>query len=315
MLDFSSATRLASLLKALYDLGYHFVTPTPVTHALVLRRASRREARSLMDVLGWSLPFREEILGAEVFTLLSEARILSRTNDGLWRSVIRVSSINGFLFLHSAFPTDARDAVFFGPDSYRFANAITAELAREGVGYGGHILDIGTGSGVGALVAAASCPGALITMTDINPKAMAFALINTQAAGVTAQGIVAPDLADVRGEIDLAMANPPYIVDPAGRAYRDGGDEHGAAVALDMTKMVLPRLAVGGRFLLYTGSAIIDGSDPLHAHLADIAAQASCSLRYREVDPDVFGEELSNSAYHDVDRIAVVVAIFTAGQG
>jgi len=31
------------------------------------------------------------------------------------------------------------------------------------------------------------------------------------------------------------------------------------------------------------------------------------NYRYREVDPDVFGEELLNPAYRDVERIAAVV--------
>ncbi len=315
MLDHSHAPRLAALLGGLNDRGYCFVTPTPATHALVLQRSSRREAQSLADILGWSLPFREKILDADMFALLTEAAILRRTDGGLWRSTVRVSSINGFLFLHSAFPTDDQDAVFLGPDSYRFADAIAAELAREGVAEGAHILDIGTGSGVGALAASASCPGAVVAMTDINPKAMAFALINAQVAGVHAQGVVASDLSDLAGQFDFVMANPPYIVDPAHRAYRDGGEGHGAAVALDMTKMALPRLAAGGRFLLYTGSAIIDGSDPLHAAVVDIADQEGCSLRYRETDPDVFGEELAHPAYQDVDRIAVVVGVFQRGGG
>ena len=38
-------------------------------------------------------------------------------------------------------------------------------------------------------------------------------------------------------------------------------------------------------------------------------AKAGCSLDYRELDPDVFGEELDRPAYRDVDRIAVVAAI------
>src|SRR3546814_16535185 len=65
------------------------------------------------------------------------------------------------------------------------------------------------------------------------------------------------------------------------------------------------------RFILYTGSAIIDGHDFVRASLEQIAASNNCQLRYWEIDPDVFGEELENMFYADVDRIAAVAAIFT----
>jgi hypothetical protein len=34
-------------------------------------------------------------------------------------------------------------------------------------------------------------------------------------------------------------------------------------------------------------------------------------MRYREIDPDVFGEELDDPAYRDVDRIALVAVVLT----
>src|SRR3546814_6708243 len=86
------------------------------------------------------------------------------------------------------------------------------------------IVDIGTGAGVGAIVAADICPGARIVMTDINPKALALARINCGAAGVTAEALQGRNLASVSGAVDVAMANQPYITDAAHRLYRDGGD-------------------------------------------------------------------------------------------
>ena len=305
---------LADLLAALRCRKYQFVTPTPTTHAIVIGRDSRRQGRSLTDILGWSLPFVRENVDPEVLAHLQRASALSPGADGLWRSTIRVSSLHNHLFIHSAFPTNAHDAVFFGPDSYRFADAITAELSRRGLGPAASICDIGTGSGVGAIVAGAAWTDASITMTDINPKALEFARANAAAAGVTAQGIVSYDLSDAAGAFDLILANPPYIIDPAGRAYRHGGCAHGSEVALGMTRMALARLAPSGRFLLYSGSAIVSGEDRLRERLERLAHDAQCALSYREIDPDVFGEELIQPAYGDVDRIAVVAAVFT-GQG
>ena len=40
-------------------------------------------------------------------------------------------ALNGGPFMHSACPTTARDAVFFGPDTHKFADAINAWLANR----------------------------------------------------------------------------------------------------------------------------------------------------------------------------------------
>ena len=47
----------------------------------------------------------------------------------------------------------------------------------------------------------------------------------------------------------------------------------------------------------------------MQRRLADLAEASGCDLRYREIDPDVFGEELETPAYADVDRIALVAAV------
>ena len=84
------------------------------------------EARNLVDVFGWNLPFRRETLDVEMLALMAAGRILQARGD-LFVSTLRVASVKALLFLHSAFPTDDRDAVFFGPDSYRFTDFIRAE--------------------------------------------------------------------------------------------------------------------------------------------------------------------------------------------
>jgi methylase of polypeptide subunit release factors len=300
---------LVALLQALKRRGYRFVTPTPATHARVVARASKAEATSITDVLGWSRPFQRRILDDEVFHLLDRGEALRQNPDGLFESTIRVSSLHDRLFIHSAYPTEAEDAVFLGPDSYRFADLIERELTARPLPSPGGIVDIGSGAGVGALVAAGLCPGSTVTMIDINPVALRFGEINARAAQVGAAFVCGDTLDAVDDPIRLAIANPPFIVDDAGRAYRHGGGMHGTEIALDMAKSAVRRLAPDGRLILYTGSAIIDGEDPLAEALAELAAGAGRTLRYFEIDPDVFGEELDGPAYADVDRIAVVAAI------
>ncbi|KKC25762.1 methyltransferase [Sphingomonas sp. SRS2] len=301
---------LLALLAQLKSRGYHFVTPTPASHARVVARVDRRVARSLRDILGWSLPFEPSLPDPAILATLDGAGAIESVGGGLLHSRVRVSSLQNELFLHSAYPTDARDAVFFGPDSYRFADLICAELGRRPPNHGAHIVDIGTGAGVGMVAAARICPGASLTMTDINPKALRLAELNLASAGLRARAVLSGDLTCITDPIDIALVNPPYIFDAAGRDYRDGGGMHGGSVALDMARGAVNRLAPGGRLILYTGSAIVDGEDRLGRALADLASETGCALRYREIDPDIFGEELDQPAYADVERIAVISAIF-----
>lgn len=295
------------LLQALRQANYSFVTPTPATHARVLARP-HGGGGSLRDAFGWNRPFDGRVIDHRLLERLLSCRLV-RPEDGLFRSAIRVSSLDDDLFVHSAYPTDDKDAVFFGPDSYRFAQLIVSELATCDLRSGARLADIGTGAGVGAIAAARHRPDLVLTLTDINTRALTFARVNAAAAGIDATFIRSDMLDAVDGELDVILANPPYIMDEDRRDYRHGGEMHGAEVALAMAEAASERLAAGGRFILYTGSAIIAGADPLHEKLAALAAIRGLTLRYREIDPDVFGEELEKPAYSDVERIALIAAI------
>jgi methylase of polypeptide subunit release factors len=302
---------LLALLRALEARDYRFVTPTPATHARVLARPDRRRARSLRDVLGWSLPFDRDLLEPDLLDLLARGGVLAETEAGL-KSRLRVSSMDGGLFLHSAYPTDEEDAVFFGPDSYRFAAFIAAEIGGAGA-QPLRVVDIGAGSGVGALVTARLAPKARATLSDVNPAALRLARINAAFAGVEVETVTTEGFDGLDGPWDLVLANPPYIADAAGRDYRDGGDMHGGRLSLDLARQAAGRLAPGGQLLLYTGAAIVEGRDALRAALEPAMAAAGCRLRYRELDPDVFGEELEKPPYADVERIAAVGAVAVKG--
>lgn len=299
---------LLQLLKLLEGQGYDFVTPTPATHARVIAR--RGKARTFRDVFGWSLPFDTDILPASLLDLLLKGEVLGN-GEGAFKSKIRVSRVAGHLFVHSAYPTEAEDSVFLGPDSYRFADFIRAELPRAGAVR--RLVDIGAGAGVGAITAAPLVPGARITLLDINPLALRLAAVNARHAGLSPEAVEGEGIEDVSGPIDLAIANPPYIMDEEDRAYRDGGGMHGGRISLEWALATARRLEPGGRMLLYTGVSIVEGRDELREALEHALPASGCSLRYRELDPDVFGEELEQPCYTDVERIAVIGAVIEKG--
>jgi hypothetical protein len=302
---------LVQLLGLLKSRSYRFTTVTPESHARVLARSGREQAATIEDALGWSLNFATHVLPDDVRNCLRRADMVER-DGGLWRSRLRVSSLYDQLYLHSAYPADHHDAVFFGPDSYRFADAIIAELTRDPLPLPTRIVDIGTGAGVGGIVAASLCPHAEIVLTDVNANALRLAGINAAAADVAVTLAESNGLEEVDGRFDLAMINPPYIADEGGRPYRDGGGNHGAQVALELSAEAVDRLSPGGRLILYTGSPIIAGKDRLKATLERLAESHDATMSYCEIDPDVFGEELARPAYRDVDRIALVTATITA---
>lgn len=299
---------LHHLIDLLRASGYHFTTPTPLTHARVIARRDR--ARDLRDVFGWSLPFSGEVVGPDAAELLLLANEIEQSGD-MFASRVRVSTLNGDYFLHSAYPTTQNEAVFFGPDSYRFADFLRAELPR--LAPRNHIVDLGTGSGVGAIIAARCAPHAYVTLTDINRRALRFAAINWMANEFPFGGVMFKNgdglglVDDPERPIDCIIANPPYIADPLHRAYRDGGGMHGAEISLAWAREAAERLARGGAFLLYAGSAIVNGEDRLKAALFD--AMPGFDITYREIDPDVFGEELEREDYAEVERIAVIGAV------
>lgn len=297
---------LLALLEGLADAGYRFATVSPDTHRRVLERDRGRTARDLRDIFGWNLPFEPDLLPPSIRGPLERGGLIGREN-GLWRSQIRVASVEDRLFLHSAFPTDEADAVFFGPDSYRYVRFLHDELPR--LPPVRRLVDIGAGSGVGAIVAAPLLPGAWLTATDINPLALRWARINALHAGIEMETIRGSGLEAVRGPVDLVIANPPFVADPAGRLYRDGGGMRGAALSLDWALAAARRIEPGGTVLLYTGSAIVAGRDALRETLAEQVPDLGCSLLYCEIDPDIFGELLGEPSYGDVERIAAVGAV------
>ena len=250
------------------------------------------------------------ILDPGILDLLEDAGALEK-ESGRYKSKVRFATIGDLIFAHTGFPTVEQDAVFFGPDTYRFVRLLRACLADVAPGVPIRLVDIGSGSGAGGIAAArwlcTQGNQTEVVLGDINRKAIAFSAINAVINDVPATKAVFSDvLADIEGAADIIVANPPYLVDDERRLYRHGGGELGISLAVRIVEESLDRLKPRGRLILYSGTPIIGGGDPLFEALQPVLQLNASHFSYGEIDPDVFGEELDRHAYANADRIAAI---------
>jgi methylase of polypeptide subunit release factors len=290
---------LLDLLNELKARHYHFAAVTPSTHSRVTARPLASDP-GLRDIFGWNRPFRPNQIEPDLLALLQRSACLEAVNGRL-KSLVRVASLEDQLFLHSAFPTNGADDVFFGPDTYRFATFVNSQLPA--IPSPEWIVDMGAGSGAGGVAAAKCVPAARLSLVDINPVAAQFARINCASAGVEAEVEVS---ATLPMDCDLVIANPPYMADGAHRTYRDGGGLYGGELACQWVQQAMSALRPAGTLLLYTGAAVVEGEVPLLQRIRSICGAAEAELRVYEIDPDVFGEELEKPEYQDVERICLL---------
>lgn len=305
-----SRDALIDLIGLVRATGYGFTTVTPASHARVNARPEAAMAHDLRDVLGWSRPFRPEAIPPECLDAMRRAGVVEPTGEGL-RATIRVSSLDGELFLHSAYPPLEEEAVFFGPDTIRFVWAVIDHLAGRTAPVR-RAVDIGAGSGAAGIAVAKRAPEAEVVLVNINPAALRAGAINAGAAGLS--NIVPRRsnlLRDVEGNFDLIVSNPPFMIDRRGRTYRHGGGDFGEGLSLAVVEAAAERLAPGGSLVLFTGSVIVKGRDPFHEAALAVCARTGLTAEYRECDPEAYGEELDDPAYACADRIALVVLAAT----
>jgi methylase of polypeptide subunit release factors len=309
----SKEVALIRLLDILKSQDYQFITITPSSHERVNNRPDNQWAKNVRDIFGWNRPFRRDAIPDDLFEILESAELISPFWDG-WQCRIRVSSLDGHLFVHSAFPTVENDAIFFGPDTYRFMKAIrnhlkchTAPVTR--------VADIGCGCGAGAILVGLEIPDAEILALDINDKAISATAINAKLAG--AKNVI-PLYSDIlkgtEGEFDLIIANPPYLIDGSYRAYRHGGGPLGEEISMTIVNESIQHLRPQGTLLLYAGVAIVEGKDLFIEEINKRVDKADFKISYTELDPDIFGEELQRDCYWDVDRIACMLLTITREQ-
>jgi release factor glutamine methyltransferase len=151
--------------------------------------------------------------------------------------------------------------------------AVEAAAALAATGDEPLVVDLCTGSGAIALAVADEVPQARVVAVELDPAAVAWAARNVERLGLAgrvdlrAGDAVRADthvLADLVGEVDVLVANPPYIppdAEPTEPEVRDhdpalalyGGGDDGLATARGVIAAAARLLRPGGVFVMEHG--------------------------------------------------------------
>jgi SAM-dependent methyltransferase len=166
------------------------------------------------------------------------------------------------------------------PDAVMSLNLSSHALAQVTLPPGpepGRTLDVGTGCGVHALLAARS--GSAAVGTDLNPRAVAFARFNAALNGIENATFRVGDLYEpVAGEqFDRILVNPAFILSPESvYLFRDGG-ERGEAMSRRAISEAPAHLAEGGICQVVGEFPTIEG-DAFEERVAGWVAGQGCDL-------------------------------------
>jgi release factor glutamine methyltransferase len=136
------------------------------------------------------------------------------------------------------------------PTSHLLGEAVIAEIRP-----GDRVLDMGTGSGVNAILAASR--GAMVVAVDVNPRAIEAAMANSQANGVADRVEVRrSDVFSHVGEVfDLIVFDPPFRwFRPRDRVEAAMTDE-GYRAMTTFFRQAGRHLAPAGRMLIFFGTS------------------------------------------------------------
>lgn len=212
----------------------------------------------------------DESRAAEAFAPLDidDVRDLGLIADGPRgvRACVRLSVHEGLVLAHDAYDEERRalraDHVLdVNPTTIALSNlTVRRRVARA--------LEIGTGCGALALVAASHADH--VVATDTNPRALNLASFNAAINGITNVEWRLGSLFDaVEGEtFDLIFCNPPYVISPDSQfIFRDGG-RRGDALCEEIIRRTPRYLNEGGFATVLINWAIRHGdqwSAPLRA--------------------------------------------------
>jgi hypothetical protein len=182
---------------------------------------------SAVFCLGWAQP-ADQLVAAmgrlSVDTLITSGALVEA--DGEFRATVRILPHGDLLLSSDRRPNPGEEA---GPLHVTGINAPATLLASLTVRASiARALDLGTGNGIQALLAASHAES--VVATDVNPRALAFGAFNAALNDVdTIEFRQGSWFEPVAGErFDLVVSNPPYVISPENDlVYRDSGSEPG----------------------------------------------------------------------------------------
>lgn len=198
------------------------------------RAGDPRAALARLFVLGERV--RREALPVSAEDLAAAGLLELDGDEAIAR--VRLTPFAGLLVAHEAEAADA--------DFVTGVNAASRTLATLTVRR--HVeraLDLGTGSGVEALLAARHAKD--VVATDVNPRALEYASLGARLNGVELDLREGSFFEPVAGErFDLIVANPPFVVSPdTDFVYRDSALP-GDAVCREVVRGAAAHLRPGG---------------------------------------------------------------------
>jgi methylase of polypeptide subunit release factors len=189
-------------------------------------RAAPPSLQAIVELLLVGLKVAPERIPDDVFHQLRDAKLLERAARGV-RARVSLVPWHGLVIAADPRPRGAPSADLVTGIN-RAAETLAYVTPREQVG---SALDLGTGGGVQALLAARH--SSTVIGTDVNPRALAIAELNGRLNGVHATWLEGSWYEPVAGRtFDLIVANPPYVLSPSSDfIFRDAGSGDGASAA------------------------------------------------------------------------------------
>lgn len=212
----------------------------------------------------------ERALAPAGVSALAQAGFLEVAGGGV-RATIRITPFEGVLVAHDPESIYEPDAdVVTGLNSA--ARTLASLTPRPEVATA---LDLGTGSGVQALLLARHAGH--VVATDVNERALAYTALGAALSGLDNVECREGSFFDpVDGDrFDLIASNPPYVISPETQfVYRDGGLERDEVSRLAL-QGAAEHLAEGGLAMVLC-NWVIDPIEPWDARLRGWLAGAGC---------------------------------------
>ncbi len=284
------------IFRVTETIGAGMIDPLRLPLVRQALRARGDAVSTLALLLVYATPVAEKDLRAAVgdaaSDLLIRCGIVAPAEDGEVVSRLRVTPF-GPLLIAADHPDAGPEAVMTpGGTTSLLANLIPDEIS-------GRVLDVGTGPGTLALLAAAR--GADAVGTDVSERALAFASFNATLNGLSVDLRLGDLLAPVAGEqFALVVSQPPYVVQPQEMehvTFMHGGTR-GDDLALALAAAVSDVLTPGGVALLKFDMPLADGETATE-HVRAVVGPAVSVAVFEQPGAGFHLQAVSYAALHD----------------